>query len=640
MTAAATNNNFVDHSIADILACQVSPSPMLLVDPVSLQLMYDTSKDEAISIMDLKILARSSQQALYSCPHCDHSQFSLPLQGLIQLGTVSTCSKNESKAKVFTATLMGVKMLESSIRNYLNYTTGKAPLLKTMVHQMKQQDQHSSTVCAPILKTLLLPQGLNLRNLLWHGFITEIPNCWLALVVVLICNMDNQCSNNINNSIHQMKRRITIEPSAASLESLSSITIPEYYTTHKIPVWIPTSHKDIYNLACCWIQQYPTIAAALFSILLEHTLRLEWCKSNDQWQDATAKPGAYYVTLDGHGQHQYHELLLHPYYHKNDNNKQRNKLVQRLGGSRIALLTDVFASSCGGPNLRAALSHGMWDDWIHEELICMVVGGCNMERRENLDKINRLLLWTLADDSKEFIISYEPIFSYSAVTKQTIQNIIRTWHRWLDMRPMMVGSTSSDINNALAVLHLPYGALEQKATQILDWIGKKDCDIVFWTVNDVYAEHDTNALLAECGAARKLLVDVERVHTRYMKSLEDATNCVLENGIDHGSSQQHRRIRSLQSLASLSEDLFGFATIVGLLAIQAKLGSEDNDEKQQVLLKAVERSRMVVSTFETFYHTNAERAIKAAVEYTRGKSIKAALEIMRKSCMSATHDII
>ena len=45
------------------------------------------------------------------------------------------------------------------------------------------------------------------------------------------------------------------------------------------------------------------------------------------------------------------------------------------------------------------------------------------------------------------------------------------------------------------------------------------------------------------------------------------------------------------------------------------------------LLKAVERSRMCVSTFNTFLDTNIERSIKAAADYTLGKAMKTILSL-------------
>jgi hypothetical protein len=57
--------------------------------------------------------------------------------------------------------------------------------------------------------------------------------------------------------------------------------------------------------------------------------------------------------------------------------------------------------------------------------------------------------------------------------------------------------------------------------------------------------------------------------------------------------------------------------MVGFLFIQATLKSHESKIDKDELFKAVERSRMVVSTFETFYSANAERAIKADTESTK-----------------------
>ena len=50
-------------------------------------------------------------------------------------------------------------------------------------------------------------------------------------------------------------------------------------------------------------------------------------------------------------------------------------------------------------------------------------------------------------------------------------------------------------------------------------------------------------------------------------------------------------------------------------------GSNDKD-----WLKAVERSRMTLSTFDAFVSTNLDRSLKALQSYLRGKVIKQLLE--------------
>ena len=600
----APNYNYVNSTIADILDCIVDPSEGL-VDPESLKIIFVPTNDTMVSTIELRILARSSQEAVWQYPH-----FPMPVQGLIQL------AKANDPAKVFTATLLSLNMLESCIRKHCMYTTGKAPLLKTMLSQMN----HPSL---PILKTLLLPDGLNLRNLLWHGFITNIPPCWVALVLVLIRNLENDES------------QFTILKSTKALRSFPpSIRLDHPRIQYDVfPKWIPSSHEAIYNLAKDWItkHQYPTMIAALLSTLLEHTLRLEWCRHGNGRRDddidaqSIALPGQYYVTLDGHGQRQHHELLLNP---------SNSLLVSRLGGNRMALLTDLFASSCGGPNVRAALAHGMWDEWIHEELTSLRSGLPWDDTRNDEELWNLIhLLWMVTNSNlDEDPFEYQPRYSYTAVTKQSVSGVVLARRRLLGLLQASEVYTAQQIaTNATDVLHvlrLSTYDLELEAKRIHEWLGKED-NSTNWTPGDVWAEHANNVKLVDCGAARTLLNDVERVLCSYSDSLDAA---IIDLQRENSSSRHVRRAKTLCGLGRVASNLLAFTSMVGFLFIQAKLKPHECKIDKDELLKAVERSRMVVSTFETFYSANAERAIKAATDYTKGKPIKAILAAMNASC--------
>jgi hypothetical protein len=70
--------------------------------------------------------------------------------------------------------------LELAIRHSTGYKTGRVPLLKTMIAKLHPKDL--ARVCA----LLLLPTGINLQSLLWHGFVAaNLPQPWLALVLIL-----------------------------------------------------------------------------------------------------------------------------------------------------------------------------------------------------------------------------------------------------------------------------------------------------------------------------------------------------------------------------------------------------------------------------------------------------------------------
>jgi hypothetical protein len=44
----------------------------------------------------------------------------------------------------------------------------------------------------------------------------------------------------------------------------------------------------------------------------------------------------------------------------------------------MVLMTDLYTISCGGPNLRAAISHGAWDQCLDQELLLLAITNNNM----------------------------------------------------------------------------------------------------------------------------------------------------------------------------------------------------------------------------------------------------------------------
>ena len=318
---------------------------------------------------------------------------------------------DKSLALVAAWTLLALGGLESAIRTQMSYPTGQAPLLSTMISQLQQRQQHHNNnnnntwngkqnqyhhddnnnnndnnnddKLIPILQSLLLPNnkkgGLNLKNLLWHGFCGSLPRPWLALVISLTRQVQQQqqqqqssssqqqqqtLSNNDNNNNQSRppptttttdpKRRKDDNPSMSQEESqweymesfqkeialgetlrqqqqdnnLSSSSSSSSSSTtstlllQRISMWLPSSHLSMLELAISWMDHYPACTSALLIVMLEHGLRLEWCHVNHQFIDAMAQPGRYYVTLDGHGQRHQHDLLLHPYRQQQEQQQQ------------------------------------------------------------------------------------------------------------------------------------------------------------------------------------------------------------------------------------------------------------------------------------------------------------------------------
>jgi Ni2+-binding GTPase involved in maturation of urease and hydrogenase len=81
--------------------------------------------------------------------------------------------------------------------------------------------------------------------------------------------------------------------------------------------------------------------------------------------------------------------------------------------------------------------------------------------------------------------------------------------------------------------------------------------------------------------------------------------------------------------------IYKMTTCIATLSLQQQLSLTTQDDgacssgkttvDQATMLKAVERSRMVVSTVDTFLHTKIDRVVKSVREYVKGKAVKAVL---------------
>eukprot|EP00644_Phytophthora_capsici_P002679 jgi/Phyca11/563321/estExt2_Genewise1.C_PHYCAscaffold_110680 len=111
----------------------------------------------------------------------------------------------------------------------------------------------------------------------------------------------------------------------------------------------------------------------LFAVfpVLEHTLRLEFLRVNQERAGLSSAYGlaqidAYYSTLDGFGQKDKHQVLLHPAVLLDSKDGDTtlefvgNALYQTLPFASLAILLDLFMMS-SGPNLRAKFCHGEAD---------------------------------------------------------------------------------------------------------------------------------------------------------------------------------------------------------------------------------------------------------------------------------------
>ncbi|CAJ1946098.1 unnamed protein product [Cylindrotheca closterium] len=447
------------------------------------------------------------------------------------------------------------------------------------------------------LQLLLLPSGLNLRNLVWHGFVPELPRHWLSVVVVLAIILQEDDHVKIENPLdkHDLDLKLV-----DGFESVFLYDIDVTRTTEAVLDWLPKTHHALWYLAIDWYKAKtkPVSTMAILIVLLESGLRQIWCRCNEK-PDLIAVPTEYFVTLDGFGQRKkQHNILLHPYLLDNGS---RNKLIEFLPGSSTALITDLFCSP-GGPNIRGLVSHGSYDANLLEE----------WERHndcdgtsENLWQTTHTVLVGLHLAASREGIDYQPVFSNSAVSEQLLNQAQVQLRELRDLQVdcqkyASVATRSIGDTKTIDVVPESFAAfrlLPQRRS---------------WTADDVFFEHQSNVKLANVGAAQMLLRDVEIATATHKRELQEALNS-LEESKDVGKRKQKRNLRIVESTHA-AYSLYRFGMCVAFLHLKEQL-TEGDKTVESVSMRAVERARMVISTFDTFLHSNTERAMKSLREY-------------------------
>lgn len=349
---------------------------------------------------------------------------------------------------IYIATQFSLLMLESNIRCLTCNENGKAPLLKDMIEQIgslasaKQNIFMNQKGCNPhkelvgILRILLLPNegNLNLRNLVWHGFLSKVDRKWLSLTIILSLSIQKQFLNDAiaadvlgvpseqnkifkaavvtpspimdlhkfnsypsvikngrnilqKSQIQNLYQKLTLPPleyasmmTNGSITSITNSTLDSSIAKSFVPASYHRMLKFVLEIYLQPQPYSPTCFIAVITPILEHSLRLLWCDVNGRPMDKMARSGDYYVTLDGIGQKDKHDVMINAYIHQlatsptsseslsEPINKQENKLIHVLGGAAFSLLTDLFGSP-SGPNVRSTVAHGLWNQYLWREVV-------------------------------------------------------------------------------------------------------------------------------------------------------------------------------------------------------------------------------------------------------------------------------
>lgn len=609
-----------------------------------------------------------------------------PIRGLLRILPEEYCVDQKHRigedggAHFLIATLLALNMVENSIRHMIGKKNGKAPLLKDMIEIMAAREGENALPksVVPVLRTLLLPfNGLNLRNVVWHGFLPTIPRRWLALSVLLTLSLDELAGSSSfetssfdgnSNTIASMRKHKTLvtvldhgKEILASPKKLSSLE--EKMIQSKI---IPKSHIQLFRVSLKFVHQ-PIVFASVVGPLIEHVLRLMWCHENRQ-NKQIAEPGSYYVTLDGIGQKEKHEIVIMPFFCQPGVAKEaRNQLVCRLGGSTMAFLMDMFTSPSGGPNIRATVAHGSFNKYLFKELVGDIEGKRDdMESNANelRDVTSALLsiLGVLCEDGQytttetdvtggcegnTALGSYRPCFSYTALLHAEVGNMVNSMKLFHDfirgghhLKYSINASQSQmqiEIAHKVAAMSQNFEAIVDMQERIWQNFGTNESK---FTDESFFQESSNNSIASECGAAKLLLSEIAEAASSSLQDLNDGISAFQSDEIEL-SSRRRKQISRICAAAQLTLDFYSFAAYCALLYIERRQGTAkmckniefqrkvDESPTNDDLFVAVKRSRMVVSTFSTA--KAFDRALSALAQYTSGKAVKAVSESIRNS---------
>ena len=609
-----------------------------------------------------------------------------PIRGLLRLLPEECCVDQKHRigedggSHFLIATLLALNMVENSIRHMIGKKNGKAPLLKDMIEIMAAREGENALPksVVPVLRTLLLPiNGLNLRNVVWHGFLPTIPRRWFALSVVLALSLDELSGSSsfetssfdgTANTIASMRKHKTLvtvldhgKQILASPKKLSSLEGKMIQS--KI---IPKSHIELFRVSLTFVHQ-PTVFASVMGPLIEHLLRLMWCHENRQ-NKQIAEPGSYYVTLDGIGQKDKHEIVIMPFFcQPGVAEEARNQLVCRLGGSTMAFLMDMFTSPSDGPNIRATVAHGSFNKYLFKELVGDVKGEIDdMESHahELMDMTSALLsvLGVLCEDG-QFITSetdvtggceghtalslYRPCFSYTALLRAEIGNMVNSmesFHGFIrgghHLKYSINASQSQmqiEIGHKVAAMSQNFEAILGMQEIIWENFGTNELQ---FTDESFFQESSNNSIASECVAAKLLLSEIAEAASSSLQDLNVGISAFQSEEIEL-SSRRRKQISRICAAAQLTLDFYSFAAYCALLYIERRQDTAkmckniksqrkiDESPTNDELFVAVKRSRMVVSTFSTA--KAFDRALSALAQYTSGRAVKAVSESIRNS---------
>uniref|UniRef100_A0A6B2L093 DUF4209 domain-containing protein n=1 Tax=Arcella intermedia TaxID=1963864 RepID=A0A6B2L093_9EUKA len=310
-------------------------------------------------------------------------------------------------------------------------TAPRIPRRMTELLDMPQLKEILSPIMLLIIKISIgPPPGLNIRNLLWHGFLSdgEFQIEITSLLILLICQLLHQNRStfghlsvikkkNIQEWIDKLKFSVSCnifgEGREGELNSIEPLLNKSFF--------IIPSQKSQWRLAFSFLKKQENYLSTIVLIpLLEHSIRRVFAVSNECGSRVlTARVHSLMTTMD---------TLLDDFIETTP-----NLIFNEFGQNIMHILHDLFIAK-QGPRIRDLIAHGVVEEttiptYFSNCLAALAIYLCLKYDVDNngLKDYFKIYNSDLLERVVDFVENYKPLFHPKSYQLRTVNEIYKRW---------------------------------------------------------------------------------------------------------------------------------------------------------------------------------------------------------------------
>ena len=372
-TAAATEDNAMEAITAVVVTSSVAARPRALVCDLTVlgarsirfRVSHSTLSQPVASMLQGDACAKAADEA-----HEWLQAGATPPRDVPHADGVAAAFGAAASGEPYLAFVLASALIERLLNELCHGSGGSGGggvLLKDLISHPTVAARLGSEA-VETLTALFSPKALNLRNLVWHGFLRplELDERYTALVLRMLLRTAHALHDTQSNGDtapptywHPCEADTDLAEALQLLDTTPTLPGPPAGGYCAVCLTSPFCQAGLTRPLRHALEAYRSGDHATFACLafpiLEAGLRDAFTHANPSESPlGSAHLGEYFSTLDGYGQRAKHQLLLHPVLHSTG---EPNLLCAHLGRGLHALLLDL-ALHAAGPGLRAKYAHG------------------------------------------------------------------------------------------------------------------------------------------------------------------------------------------------------------------------------------------------------------------------------------------